>query len=161
MSRSLSPSMFRILLTIIATMPMLLPSGMCPCQWLPCGRASSDGDHGISNVVGAETIGGDCCDSCGVTSSTLMVHETGDSGEHPPRHSAPLPGKHTPCCPALLAANTIMVELSAQQVQCLLLVALEPFLVPSRPLNPTTPTGRVAAISLTQPLFISYCSIRI
>jgi hypothetical protein len=165
-----APIMFRVLLTILAGLPMLMPPGMCICQFVPCGRASADETRLPVPTDGAVTVAVDSGPSCGCghrrSQSQQAKQKPGKPGgleNIPVDHSAPnpLPGQHAPGCPAALTAATEKVALPTSQLQTLLVLALD--FVGSAPVSSEMdgPSERVTIRPHSPPLFLSYCTLLI
>lgn len=162
--------MFRVLLTILVGLPMLMPPGMCLCQFLPCGRASADESRPPSPGVQTVRPGVDSVPSCGCgqrrSRSQQAQQEPGKPGgweNIPADHSSPgpLPGQHAPGCPAAMTAATDKVALPTSQVQKLLVLAADFFGFTPVSVKAAIPVERVTSYPHSPPLFLSLCTLLI
>lgn len=162
--------MFRLLLTFLVGLPMLMPPGMCLCQFLPCGRASADDKQQPTPGQVTVSSGGDAAPSCGCrrrqSDSEQAKQEPGKPGgweNIPVEHSSPdrLPGQHAPDCPAAFTTATERVALLTFQVQAL--ACLAPVFVGVVPasVQSNTPVYGVPSHVHSPPLFLSHCTLLI
>ncbi len=159
--------MFRLLLTILVGLPMLMPPGMCLCQFVPCGHASADETRLPSSGEGAVNAVADSggCGHCR-SRSAQAKQEPGKPGnrENVPVEDSdpvPLPGQHAPGCPAALSAGTEKMALPTSQVQTLLLLALDCVGFTAASTNANIAVERVTSHVHSLPLFLSHCTLLI
>jgi hypothetical protein len=162
--------MFRVLLTILAGLPMLMPPGMCICQFVPCGRASGDETRLPLPAVGAVSVEADSGPSCGCghrrSRSQQVTQEPGKPGgwqsipvDHP--SPGPLAGQHAPGCPAAMTAATEKVALPTFQVHTLLVLALDCTGFTPVSVEVNSAAERVTIRPHSPPLFLSFCTLLI
>ena len=157
--------MLRAVLTFLIAVPMLMPPGMCICQFASAGSACSpsapltaplhDGGHPASVDC--------CCDSCRERAGAISAVSQEEEKPRPPdRPASPHPGKHAPGCPAALgdipnkmATAAVMLHLDASPA-----VGFVSAVVPA-----TAPRSRDRDIEnfavVSPPLFISHCALLI
>jgi hypothetical protein len=157
--------MFRVLVLILMLPPMLMPPGMCICQFAPLGKASDaplSASPGRPHAVGNSTDPRpDCtCDSCRRARTTAAVPE-GRDDQPAGGPSAPGPGKHWPGCPAAtgdaplttaIPTLTVQVDLSPAADTCIPVVIA------------VVQSGRAAPVPspvISPPLFITHCTLLI
>lgn len=164
--------MCRVLLTILVGLPMLMPPGMCFCQFVPYGRASA-GDNSLpfptDHHVGAGKASGrscGCCSSrCGSDPAERDPGKPGDQPTIPAQDSdhVPLPGRHAPGCPFAFTAATERVALpnTPSPVQMLLVPIVNFVGFLTIRVKPTIPSVRVSNCIHSPPLFVVHCSLLI
>jgi hypothetical protein len=161
--------MFRALVLLLILPPMLLPPGMCVCQFIPVGKAST---APVSAPPSRQTSLGhntdpqpDCtCDSCrhARTAPTVPEGENEQAIRTPADGpSNPGPGKHLPCCPAAVVDVPLNVAVITVTTQVDLVVTAGFF----TPVAETVVSpGRVAPVPPpvgSPALFISHCALLI
>lgn len=157
--------MFRVLLTILIGLPMLMPPGTCICQFVPCGRASADETRLPSPGETAVSAGADSggCGHCRRRSEQTNQEPGKPGGESIPiDHSSPvpLPGQHAPGCPAACTTSTEKVALPTSQVQTLLVLALD-FIGFTTVVKASIPAVQELDHVHSPPLFLSHCKLLI
>lgn len=154
--------MFRAVVTFLVAVPMLMPPGMCLCQFASVGMATT-GTRTLAArtpAVGHSSYAGrNCrCDSCRAQAPAPGGHESAPAGS--PAH--PEPVKHPPGCPASLgdtptkmAAPALTLHLDADPVPGFVSAVAEPSRVRGR--------DRDAAgyADSSPPPFLSHCSLLI
>ena len=153
--------MLRTVVTFLVAVPLLMPPGMCICQFAPTARASTPtrSGGGAGHTADARP---DCrCDSCRERAAPAGLPCRGEEDQPSPDEGPFAPGKHAPGCPAALgdvptkmAASTVTIHLDANPVCFFSVVA-----------RPAGPAGRgresATARAASPPLFISHCSLQI
>lgn len=154
--------MFRAVITFLIAVPMLMPPGMCICQFAPTETPAA-GTRAVAArtpAVGhSSNAGRNCrCDSCREQAPAPDGQEPTPAGS--PTH--PGPGKHAPGCPALLgdtptkmASPALALHLDANPVPGFVSAVVEP--------NRARGRDRDAAghADSSPPLFLSHCSLLI
>lgn len=157
--------MLRSVVTFLVAVPMLMPPGMCICQFAPTGKASAVtrsevGQQRVGHTADSRT---DCrCDSCRERAAAAGLPTGGEDGPSSSDEAPFGPGKHAPGCPAALgdvptkmAASTVTIHLDTNPVGCFVPPVVEP----------TASVGRgrvcVSHPAASPPLFISHCSLLI
>lgn len=162
--------MLRVLLTILVGLPMLMPPGMCICQFVPCGRAATDETRLPLSADGAAMVGADSGPSCGCvhrrSRSQQAKQEFGKPGglesiPVDPPSPWPLPGQHAPGCPAAMTAATEKVALPTFQVNTLLVLALDFVGFTPVSVEVNRPAERVTIRPHSPPLFLAFCRLLI
>ncbi len=158
--------MVRTVVTILVAVPLLMPPGMCLCQFAPAGHVfATTWAEATRQEHAAHTPGSrpDCrCDSCRERAVGPDL-PAGSQGRPSPDGPPPSgPGKHPPGCPAALgdmptkvSAPAVTIPFDANPGPCFdSLVA-----------GPTAPVRGaregVSAQAASPPLFISHCSLLI
>lgn len=159
----------RTLLLLLIAPVMLMPPGMCICQFVPCGwemgtgrgdlsaslRSSSQTTTTVTCTCDKRRSGSQDHRSSGV--STSQDRETASGGEKP----CPCPGKPWPGCPAVTGEDQAKVApppsavLSSLDLACEFVQFVE---------VPAVPVARVDFKSLhpaSSPLFICHCTLLI
>lgn len=152
--------MFRSLVTLLVALPMLMPPGMCICQFAPTGKVSASppswaGQRQTDHTTDSRV---DCrCDSCRERAAA-----TGEDRPASPDEAPVGPGKHAPGCPAaygdvptkMAASTTVTIHLDAHP-QCFFSLVAEPAALVGR--------GRegVSRPAVSPPFFISHCTLLI
>lgn len=155
--------MFRALVLLLILPPLLIPPGMCICQFVPIGKASAAPTPSPHASVGqAAGPRSDCtCDSCR-RSRTAAVPERGDDRPTPPPGGpVPVPGKHWPGCPAVGGLAPLSTVVLPAPVQADLVLAPDfytPIAESDIPLDRTAPASPPFS---SPPLFISHCALLI
>ena len=154
--------MVRAVVTFLVAVPMLMPPGMCICQFAPTGMAAA-GTRTIAArapaVAHSSDAGRNCrCDSCREQAPALGGHEPTPAGS--PTH--PQPDRHSPGCPALLgdtptkmAAPALTLHLDADPVPSFVSAVVETSRVQGRDRDAAVRTDS------SPPLFLSHCSLLI
>lgn len=155
--------MLRALVLFLTLPTLLMPPGMCVCQFISFPQSSNPRVEPSPRSTYAShptNPRSDCrCDSCLAHTASPPV---GGTDEHPTdgpsRHS---PGKHWPGCPAAVGAGPATVILPAVTVPAdldtrvgIFVPVVECVVSPLR----TTP---VPSPALCPPLFISHCTLLI
>lgn len=156
--------MFRAAVTLLVSLQLLMPQGMCICQFVPTGTTPAPRPAGTTHVADA---GQHCaCATC-------------QTGEHPPadgKHrdcgdpgrpcegepSAPAPGKHWPGCPAAalgamptkMAVAPAAVPLDAGPVLSFTLPPVEPRVL-------ARGADSLPRPAVSPPLYLSHCAFLI
>lgn len=154
--------MLRTVVTLLVVVPLLMPPGMCICQFAPNATAAAGtGGRTERGLRAGHTAAphSDCrCDSC-----CNRTPAGGDERGPMPTDDAPPagPGKHAPGCPAVL--GDVPTKMAAPVVT-LHFDAPGGFTGTRLP-DPASPAGRGrerSTVSATSPpLFISHCSLQI
>lgn len=154
---------------LLLILPMLLmPPGMCICQFVPIGNASAgpvpaSPDREPSVGYAADTRSDCACRSCQRAGTASAVPERGDDRPTQPvgGPSDPWPGKHWPGCPAAVVDMPLNAAIPPVKVQTDLVAAAtfftpttETVVSPDRAAPLPSPTG-------SPPLFISHCALLI
>lgn len=162
--------MFRVLLTSLVGLPMLMPPGMCLCQFLPCGRASAAGSGQTSAGEAAASPGVESAPSCGCRNqrgnSEQAKQEPGKPGgwENLPAGDScpvPLPGGHAPGCPAACSSAAEKVALPGFQIQILAAPALSFVGIAAVNDKANVPAYGLPAHVHSPPLFLAHCTLLI
>jgi hypothetical protein len=154
--------MFRAVVTVLVAVPMLMPPGMCLCQFAPAGTTAA----GTRSAAARTSVPGhspgdgrDCrCDSCRGQALTLGGQESAPAG--PPTH--PEPGKHAPGCPASLgdtptkmASPALALHLDANPAPGFVSAVVETRRARGRDRDAASHADS------SPPLFLSHCSLLI
>lgn len=157
--------MVRVLVLLLIQPAMLMPPGMCICQFFPIGKVTYASANLQRPVGQADHHQSDCsCESCAFAKTTSVPECGDDRPNHhapPQQPSAPSPGKHCPGCPAAVGESPLTFAVPTVTVQADL-IAVATFYSPRT--ESVVPRERVAPPSPTPaspPLFISYCSLLI
>lgn len=158
--------MLRALVLLLMLPPMLMPPGMCICQFVPVGTASNPLPASSSRELSAShdaSPRADCtCASCrSQTGSALPTGSDNQPTQSDDGPSRPGPGKHWPGCPAAADAAPFNMVVPAVTVQADL-VAAAGFFTPVEVavVSPVRPTP-VPSPAHSPPLFISHCTLLI
>lgn len=154
--------MFRAVITFLVAVPMLMPPGMCICQFAPTGTTTA-GTRTVAArtpAVGhSSSAGRNCrCDSCREQAPAPGGQESVPAGS--PAH--PEPGQHAPGCPALLgdtptkmAAPALTLHLDADPLPTFVSAVVETSRARGRDRD------AVGHADSSPPLFLSHCSLLI
>ena len=98
-SEVLNRVVLRHLLALVVGLPMLMPPGMCACQFVPCRDASTEYQETSSDTVAV------AAERCKCSTHRNAVELT--SSDEPVAKSSPshVPHDHAPGCPAKLGAT--------------------------------------------------------
>ena len=163
--------MIRVWLTLLAVLPMLVPQGICLCQFLPCEQpASTPTAESTLSPVAAKTSSCSCSrhSSRGASSDRQgpgegrQVHASiASAAPLPEERSSPLPHSHMPGCPALTAASARSAVLPVWTPVGLLSVA-EGFATAVRP-HPdvTRALSHDLLLFTSTPIYLSHCALLI
>lgn len=159
--------MLRAVVTFLVSVPMLMPPGMCICQFAPTGKASAAtwSEAARQPEVGHTSSRPDCrCDSCRELAATAGLPTGNEGNTSTPSDEVPPsgPGKHAPGCPAALGAiptkmvvSTVSIHLDTNLLVCFVSLAV----------GPTSSVGRsrecMSPPAASPPLFISHCTLLI
>ena len=161
--------MFRVLVLLLILPPMLMPPGMCICQFVQIGNVPAAPVSALpdrqSSVGHASSPRPDCaCDSCRRARTASAGPGRGDDQPTQPpseRPSGPWPGKHWPGCPAAVGDVPLNVAVPTITAQADLTTAAGFF----TPIAETVvSSGCVAPVlppAASPPLFISHCALLI
>lgn len=96
--------MLRVVLALLAGLPLLMPPGMCFCKFTPCGKALVDDQCGCGDLACSRASAGTCEVSC--CSHGVVADRHGAAGD-PATMSQPGHGHHEHCsdCPAIFGAT--------------------------------------------------------
>lgn len=156
--------MFRALVLLLILPMLLMPPGMCICQFVPIGNVSAasvpappDRHPSVGHDSDPRP---DCtCDSCCRARAAAVPERGDDQPTQPP--SDPGPGKHLPGCPAAVGdvpLNAAVPPIKAQAD----LVATANFFTPiTETLVSRDRTQPVPSRTSSPPLFISHCTLLI
>jgi len=145
--------MFRLVLTLLIALPMLVPPGMCICQFAPVGSASA----GTSYQLEVRHAAGrsDCrCESC----SGRVADDHGRKVKPSDSPVVPKHDDHAPHCPAALgdlptkmAVPALVIHLDTDVGFVSAVVERNVFRAQDRDI--------VSHVSTSPPLFISHCTL--
>ena len=145
--------------------PMLMPPGMCLCQFAPAGNDCSPPAPLTAPLrAGGHPASVDCCcDSCRERAGVVTAVSQGEEKPRPSdRPASPHPGKHAPGCPAALgdipnkmAAAAVTLPLDASAA-----VGFVSAVVPATAVRSRDRDVETFAV-VSPPLFISHCSLLI
>jgi hypothetical protein len=157
---------FRALLAILVGLPMLMPPGMCLCEYLPCPDESSTTVDSVSvdeNASAGQSTHCRCghrrhCLSAAEQAPRVVKRSAGIGVRSAP---VPHPDKHHPGCPATI--GPISVHASPRNT---------PVLMPIPMIAPEVAFSSVIASNFTVPVqdtssppsnphYIAYCSLLI
>lgn len=158
--------MFRTVVTFLVAVPLLMPPGMCICQFAPTGKAFAatrpEADRHPHVAPASDSRSDCCCDSCRerATDAGLTAGSEGRSSHDGSLPSGP--GKHAPGCPAALGDMPTKVAAPAVSIH----FDVNPGLCFDSPVGqPAASVGRnrecVSAQAASPPLFICHCSLQI
>lgn len=158
----------RTVVSLLALLPMLMPPGMCVCQFLPAERAHASlapVSPALPPVPVHADARRDCsCDSCRERAAT-NVRDEAAGRRTPPAHdppSRPGPVEHWPGCPAAIGAAPLTVALPSVTIH-IHVDAPAPFTTPQ--VEPVSthdrPLTRVMSPHASPPLFLSHCALLI
>ena len=159
----------RTLLLLLVAPTLLMPPGMCICQFVPCGGEMGTGRGDLSASLRPSTqtatsatctcekrrSGGQDQRSSGVSTCDDCGSRTG--GEKP----CPCPGKHWPGCPAVTGEDQAKLAPPSSAVLFSLHLACD---FVERVQDPAAPVCRLdftPVRPVSSPLFISHCSLLI
>jgi hypothetical protein len=157
---------FRAVLAILVGLPMLMPPGMCLCEYLPCPDESSTIVDSLSVDENASECQSNHC-RCGhrrhrpsaAEQPTRIVKTSAGIGVH----SAPVPhsDKHHPGCPA--AIGPISVQASPRNAPVLMPI---PIIAPEVAFSSVIASNVNVPVQDTSPLplnrrYIAHCSLLI
>ena len=153
--------MIRTLLLLLMVPSTFVPPGMCVCQFVPTGTASS---ARLPSVETATTTRPDCkCDSCRTGTSSADPERDDHSNRQPADGpSGPGPTEHWPGCPA--EVDAVPASMSAPTVVTAQadLVATAEFYTPVAAATvPPVRTMPASSPAVSPPLFISHCTLLI
>ena len=98
----------RFLVAILVGLPLLLPPGMCLCQFVPCATADPNtAESGVIQETSARVAETSGC-SCGkhrVKATTSSDNAIGQPCAASNQSSFPVPHEHAPGCPALRSGD--------------------------------------------------------
>ena len=145
--------MFRSVLTILVALPMLVPPGMCVCQFAPVGSESA----GTSFQLEVRHTAGrsDChCESCRVR----VADDRGREAKPSDAPVAPGHGDHAPHCPAALGDLPTKMAVPAFAIHLdadvgFVSAVVEPIVIRARVRD------SVHLVMTSPPLFISHCAL--
>lgn len=156
--------MFRTLVTFLVALQMLMPPGMCICQFAPTGKGSAatrfeSGQRQVSHTADSRA---DCrCESCRERPAARLPSD-GEDRPASPDEAPSGPGKHAPGCPAAhgdvptktAASTTVTIPFDAHPLRFFSLAVV-----------PAAPVGRAregaSRPAVSPPLFISHCTLLI
>jgi hypothetical protein len=162
----LSSVVFRALLAILVGLPMLMPPGMCLCEYLPCPDESST----IVDSVSVDENASECQSThcrCGhrrhrpsaAQQPTRVVKRSAGIGVY----SAPVPysDRHHPGCPATI--GPISVQASLRNTPVLMPI---PMIAPEVAFSSVIDSNFTAPVQDTSsppsnPRYIAHCSLLI
>lgn len=156
--------MFRALVLLLILPTLLMPPGMCICQFVPIGEvpaAPTSLSHRHPSVGHAADPRPDCtCDSCRRSRTADTAPERKD--DQPTRTpSGPGPGKHWPDCPAAVRDVPLNVAVPTVTVQADVVATIS-FLTPIvEAVASPDHAARVSPPVVSPPLFISHCALLI
>ncbi len=161
--------MFRALVLLLMLPPMLMPPGMCICQFVPIGKVPVAPVSALpdrqSSVGHASNPRPDCtCDSCRHSRTASAVPEGGnDQPTQPPTGgpSGPGPGKHWPGCPAAVGDVPLNAAVPHVKTQADLVATTNFFTPITETLVSRDRTQPVPSPTSSPPLFISHCTLLI
>lgn len=148
-------------LLLAVGLPLLMPPGMCICQFVPCGESTGSGLGGRAELERTRTSTGCSCAPRrgGTQAAAGGIPACRDSGTTPGgQKSCPFPAKPWPDCPVVTGTAPDKFPTPAPVLFTLDLASVVVWSVEV----PATPVGRVDHISLrpaSSPLFISHCSL--
>lgn len=160
--------MIRALVLLLILPMLLLPPGMCICQFVPIGNAPAApvpaSPDRQPSVGPASNLQPDrACDSCCRT-RTAAVPECGDDWPTQPpaeRPSAPGPGKHWPGCPAAIGDLPLNAAVPPVKVQADLVATASFFTPITETVVSPDRTAPLPPPASSPPLFISHCALLI
>lgn len=158
--------MLRALVLLLMLPPMLLPPGMCVCQFVPVGTVpaplSASRDRELSASHDANPRADCTCASCR-SRAGAAPSEGGDNAPTPRDDgpSRPEPGKHWPGCPAAADATPFNMVVPTVTVQADLAAATGFFTPVEVAVVPPVRATPVPAPAYSPPLFISHCTLLI
>lgn len=157
--------MFRSLVTLLVALPMLMPPGMCICQFAPTGKVSAAppswaGQRPVGHTSNSRA---ECrCNSCREQVAAAGLPTDGEDRPASPNEAPVGPGQHAPGCPAAhgdvptkMAASTAVTIPFDAHPQCFFSLVAEPAARVGR--------GRegVSRPAVSPPFFISHCTLLI
>lgn len=153
--------MLRAVLTVLIAVPMLMPPGMCLCQFASAASACSPSAplHDAGHPASVDC----CCDSCRERAGAISAVSQEEEKPRPSdRPASPHPGKHAPGCPAALgdipnkmATAAVTLHLDASPAVGFVSAVVSA----TAPRSHDRDIETVAIIAL--PLFISHCALLI
>lgn len=157
--------MIRPVLSLLAVLPMLMPPGMCLCQFVP---ARAGGSGALPSPVPAPTrVGtrhGDCCrcESCRTSDTPSALADDTRTNHQPTDGPRPAPRPGWPCCPAVLNAPGANTAVPTAPVLLTFTFPAGPVdLVTGLPCSPFDHADRDHEPSHGPPLFICHCALLI
>lgn len=160
--------MFRALVLLLILPMLLMPPGVCICQFVSIGNATAapvptSPSHNPPVGQASDPLPGCTCDSCRRARTASAVPEGVDDQptQLPEQPSAPGSGKHWPGCPAAVGDLPLNAAAPPVKVQADFVVAASFF----TPITETVVSPHRAAPFLSPtsspPLFISHCTLLI
>lgn len=153
--------MIRPVLSLLAVLPMLMPPGMCLCQFVPA-RAGGSGTSPSPTPAEARHADDCRCESCRTSDAPSAPADDTRTNHQPTDGSRPAPRPGWPCCPVALNAAGANTAVPIAPV-------LLPFTFPAGPVDlvtglPCSPFARPDRDhepSHGPPLFICHCALLI
>lgn len=158
----------RTAVSLLALFPMLMPPGMCICQFVPVENVPAvpvSTSSPVTPVAGHAGARRDCsCESCRERRASEGRDE-GDARRTPPHDetpSQPGQGKHWPGCPAAVGAAPLTVVLPAVTVHADVDTAVSFTSSVAEPVGSIRHAGEwVSPQAKSPPLFLSHCALLI
>jgi hypothetical protein len=157
--------MFRVLVLLLILPLLLMPPGVCVCQFFPIGNAAASPaarDRNPSVGCASDPFPDCTCDSCHARAASAAPEGVDDQpARQPEQRPARGHGEHWPGCPAAVGNLPIGAAVPPVKVQADFVVAASFF----TPITVTAVSpGRAATVpprTGSPPLFISFCTLLI
>lgn len=155
--------MFRAVLTVLLALPMLVPPGMCVCQFVPCGHVRAGTTVSAPTQVDVPVASGRCCRCASKSTRNERVEPTQLAGTRhvEPRVPTPGPADHMPGCPASVEAAVRNVSHVADPVPSLGLPSVAWLSRPAAPVDSQRLNDRWIVINQATPLFLAHRALLI
>ena len=146
-------NVLRQLLALIVGLPMLMPPGMCVCQFMPCNNAS----NGYVRTSYVSTGDPDKCCKCSSRSDRagLVAPIGGTVAKSSPGQ---LPHEHAPSCPAALGATPNKISPAPFVMPPSLDLAVSYFWVEIQTISSRGQQDEALVQGSPPPLFLAHCS---
>ncbi len=152
--------MARVLVLLLILPPLLMPPGMCICQFTPVANASPVSTIPAERRSAAshtQSPKKDCaCDSCRSRGAVA-----GHDNELPPREPVRGPTEHWPGCPAAADSLPLSLVLPTLTLEADFTFASEFVTATGEVANPVARILPLPPQTASPPLFISHCSLLI
>lgn len=153
--------MLRVLLTLLIGQQLLMPAGMCICQFAPCGRASADEiGQSVFGEADAPSLG---LDLVGCSQCRQQFEQTNQetSESLPAKYSGPVPlsDQHMPSCPAVCISAIERLTLPTFQNQTLFVHSLDLVVFTAIHVKMSVSGVHLLGHFHSTPIFIIHCTL--
>jgi len=151
-SEVLNRVVLRHLLALVVGLPMLMPPGMCVCQFVPCSDASTEYQETSSDTAAV------AAERCKCSTHRNAVELT--SSDEPVAKSSPrhVPHDHAPGCPAKLGATPNKIAPPPLVAPHALDLVVSYFWVEAQSIASRGLADEVLVQGSPPPLFLAHCA---